>query len=117
MTVNIVSQSTLSCNPEPGYFQLPIRLLELIPQCGPEGFTVYVMLASCADSSGQASPSLRTFQQTLGFSRSRLLRALERLEHAGMIQRQRRRASHGGADTTVYTLSIPSGDESQRGAL
>lgn len=89
-----------------GWYRMPHALIRNLEEARIDivAFGVYSLLTSYAGATNQCYPSLRKMQQALSIGCVRLMRALDRLEAAGLIERERRTTSQGDADTTLYTL-------------
>jgi predicted transcriptional regulator len=87
---------------------------------------VYAYLCSCADNTGQSSPSLKDIAKKCSIkSRQTVLNAIKELNEAGLIDAARRTGADKGNLSTLYTVyqepltkvgSAPAGPgDSQRG--
>lgn len=66
---------------------------------------VYAYLCSCADSTGQSSPSPKEIAEKCSIkSRQTVLNAIKELNEAGLIDAARRTGADNGNLSTLYTL-------------
>ncbi len=87
------------------YVQVPHLLLDHTSSgLSHAAVRVWLVLASYANGDGTAWPGLRTVAAKGGVSRSTVIRALDDLEAAGWIDRQRRYGEGGEARSTLYTV-------------
>jgi len=81
---------------------IPNTVMQMIPVIGPAAFAVFCYLRFRAGSGGNAWPSYDTIGADTGMSRQTIATALDKLEAAGLLQRQKR-----FNQSTVYTLTLP----------
>ena len=70
---------------------------------GGVGWQVFAALC-CRASDGVAETSIARLAKDCGIGRSSVTRALNRIEAAGLIQRQRRKSDRGDAARTAYRI-------------
>jgi Helix-turn-helix domain len=73
-------------------------------EVGSHGIAVYNVLVRFADREGTCWPSVGTIAEILGLCRRSVTRALQALEHAGLIAIEPRYASRGGRTSNMYRL-------------
>ena len=83
------------------------------PQIGAYGIAVYTLLARYADNKGQAHPSLTTMARQLGASKRTIIRLIDTLSEAGMIEKTSRSSEHGDYNSNIYTLLHIGGSDSR----
>lgn len=66
----------------------------------------YAILASHADRYGRCWPSHATIARLGGMSVSTVQRALRELNALGIVAKESRRKSHGGATSNRYTIAV-----------
>lgn len=66
--------------------------------------SVYMYLKHRANKVGQCFPAIKTIARELGYSVSTVKRALDDLEGAGYIIREKRYRPGGGRSSSLYTL-------------
>ena len=81
---------------------LPRRGIHLAPR---DRFVLYA-LADFANEDHEAWPSHRTIAEWTGFDKRTIVRALESLQEAGLIQRQRRARDDGSMTSNQYRLRV-----------
>jgi len=83
---------------------------EFIPRIGSMGLAVYNLLASMADRNQLCFPSQRYIAQTLGCSRTTVMKALRKLEGAALIRIERKKQNHSlrkrGTFSTEFTKTL-----------
>ena len=65
---------------------------------------VYCYLCDRANGNGECYPSTRRIASDLRISRRTVFRALNELENAGLITRQKRRRAAGGCSSNLYRI-------------
>ncbi|HJH92860.1 MAG TPA: helix-turn-helix domain-containing protein [Oscillospiraceae bacterium] len=65
---------------------------------------VYMYLSNRANKNRECYPSVRTIAEDLHLSKSTVFRALNDLETAGLITREKRWRTSGGRSSTLYQL-------------
>lgn len=68
--------------------------------------SVYCYLCDRADRYGKCFPSTTLIADDLGISRRTVFRALNDLETANLLHRERRRRTHGGNTSNLYCLEV-----------
>jgi DNA-binding transcriptional MocR family regulator len=92
------------------FTMIPLEMLEN-SQLQPLDIVIYAALDSFADSAGSAWPSLRAIAERGKVSSATVKRSVQRLQNAGYIlKEQRRAAGKKEFDTTFYKLSFRAGD-------
>jgi DNA-binding Lrp family transcriptional regulator len=86
-------------------------ITDFCPQIGIAGLALYAVLSKYADNvTRQCYPSIRTLSRRLGISQPTVLKAMQLLEVAGLVEVVRARSSRGQRHVNVYTLlPIPYG--------
>ncbi len=86
-------------------------ITDFCPQIGIAGLALYAVLSKYADNvTRQCYPSIRTLSRQLGISQPTVLKAMQLLEVAGLVEVVRARSSRGQRHVNVYTLlPIPYG--------
>lgn len=80
-------------------------ITDFCPQIGIAGLALYAVLSKYADNvTRQCYPSIRTLSRRLGISPRRVLRTIQVLEEAGLVQVTRARTEQGRRQVNVYTL-------------
>ncbi len=80
-------------------------ITDFCPQIGIAGLALYAVLSKYADNvTRQCYPSIRTLSRQLGISPRRVLRTIQVLEEAGLVQVTRARTEQGRHHVNVYTL-------------
>ena len=72
--------------------------------CPTELWLVYMYLSNRANKNKECFPSVRTIAEDLHLSKSTVFRALNDLETAGLITREKRFRTSGGRSSTLYKL-------------
>jgi len=68
---------------------------------------VYVVLSKFASQERSCFPSLSTISKLSGYSKSTVVRAINRLCHLGYLTKERRKDEVRGNISTFYTLTLP----------
>ena len=68
---------------------------------------VYVVLSKFASQERSCFPSLSTISKLSGYSKSTVVRAINRLCHLGYLTKERRKDEARGNISTFYTLTLP----------
>ncbi len=95
-----------------GFTLIDNRIItDFCPQIGIAGLALYAVLSKYADNvTRQCYPSIRTLSRQLGISQPTVLKAMQLLEVAGLVEVVRARSSRGQRHVNVYTLlPIPYG--------
>ncbi len=95
-----------------GFTLIDNRIItDFCPQIGIAGLALYAMLGKYADNvTRQCYPSIRTLSRRLGISQPTVLKAMQLLEVAGLVEVVRARSSRGQRHVNVYTLlPVPDG--------
>ncbi len=79
--------------------RIPKVIFERVPELGASGFLVYSVLALHAGAAGNCWPSIARICALSHLSRATVFRALEKLQHAGLVE-----ASARPGSTTLYLL-------------
>lgn len=76
------------------------------PDLRPTDRAVYVYLLGRAGPDATAFPSYATMATDLGLHRATVIRAVARLEQAGLLEKIARRSAHGDATSNLYRLRL-----------
>ena len=68
---------------------------------------VYIVLSKFASQERCCFPSLSTISKLSGYSKSTVVRAINRLGHLGYLRKERRKDEVRGNISTFYTLTLP----------
>ena len=68
---------------------------------------VYVVLSKFASQERSCFPSLSTLSKLSGYSKSTVVRAINRLSSLGYLTKERRKDEVRGNISTFYTLTLP----------
>ena len=68
---------------------------------------VYVVLSKFASQERSCFPSLSTLSKLSGYSKSTVVRAINRLSYLGYLTKERRKDEVRGNISTFYTLTLP----------
>ena len=71
----------------------------------PRAVSVYMYLKDRSNSAGSCWPGIKTIAHDLHLSPRTVQRALNDLEHAGYIERQRRHRENGSCTSNLYVIS------------
>lgn len=97
--------------PAPGFGMIPACVYALN---NGYAIAVYAALARHADRSGQCWPSHALLCQTTGWSKPTVIKALNVLKAAGVIDWDTRKSADGDLDTNLYTLHFHRGGSKGR---
>jgi hypothetical protein len=78
---------------------------------------VLLYLAERADEDGQCWPSVETIAEVTGWRERAVRYALDRLEQAGLIKRERRHRSDGARSSDLIVLCLPASGAARDGHL
>jgi len=101
------AESQPSINPDTWdarWFKVPHALIEHMHAMPKSAVLTLLVLMHYANGQGQAWPSAKTIELSVGISRRSVYRAIAWLAQHGFIRRLRRKTPTGGDDTTVYEL-------------